>query len=204
MRSKTSKTPSIRPSELIRGTHSQKSRLGQWLATAICGNDITSSCLYVAAIASVYAGVLAPIVLLLVGGVLYLYKKVYTEVVEALPLNGGAYNCLLNATSRFTASLAACMTILSYIATAVISAKTAVEYLHHLIPAFPVIPTTIGILALFALLTIAGITESALVALIIFLFHMATLACFCLLGFSHIQNSLPLGKSVGTFAGVWG
>ena len=140
MKSKTSKTSSVRPSELIRGTHSRKRRLGQWLATAICGNDITSSCLYVAAIASVYAGVLAPIVLLLVGGVLYLYKKVYTEVVEALPLNGGAYNCLLNATSRFTASLAACMTILSYIATAVISAKTAVEYLHHLIPDFPVIP----------------------------------------------------------------
>ena len=195
MRSKTSKTPSVRPSELIRGTHSRKRRLGQWLATAICGNDITSSCLYVAAIASVYAGVLAPIVLLLVGGVLYLYKKVYTEVVEALPLNGGAYNCLLNATSRFTASLAACMTILSYIATAVISAKTAVEYLHHLIPAFPVIPSTIGILALFALLTIVGITESALVALIIFLFHMVTLACFCLLGFVNIPERLDIAKA---------
>ena len=89
-----------------------------------------------AAIASVYAGVLAPLVLLLVGVVLYLYKKVYTEVVEALPLNGGAYNCLLNSTSKLTASLAACITILSYIATAVISAKTAVEYLHHLMPVF--------------------------------------------------------------------
>ena len=195
MKSKTSKTPLVRPSELIRGTHSRKKRLGQWLATAICGNDITSSCLYVAAIASVYAGVLAPIVLLLVGGVLYLYKKVYTEVVEALPLNGGAYNCLLNATSRFTASLAACMTILSYIVTAVISAKTAVEYLHHLIPAFPVIPSTIGILALFALLTIVGITESALVALIIFLFHMVTLTCFCLLGFVNIPDRLDIAKA---------
>lgn len=62
------------PAELIRGTAPQKKRLNQWLATAICGNDITSSCLYVAAIASVYAGVLAPLVLLMVGGVLYLYK----------------------------------------------------------------------------------------------------------------------------------
>ena len=133
--------------EMIHGDTSEKKRLSQWLATAICGNDITSSCLYVAAIATVYAGVLAPVVLLLVGGVLYLYKKVYTEVVEALPLNGGAYNCLLNSTSKLTASLAACMTILSYIATAVISAKTAVEYLHHLMPVFPIIVTTIGIMA---------------------------------------------------------
>lgn len=28
--------------------------LGEWGATAICGNDITSSCLYVAALATVY------------------------------------------------------------------------------------------------------------------------------------------------------
>ena len=94
----------------------------------ICGNDITSSCFYVSSIAVVFAGVLAPLVLLLVIFVLYLYKKVYTEVVEALPLNGGTYNCLLNCTTKFAAALAACMTILSYIATAVISSKTAVEY----------------------------------------------------------------------------
>jgi hypothetical protein len=36
------------------------------LATGICGNDITSSCLYVSAIAAVFAGALAPVVLLLV------------------------------------------------------------------------------------------------------------------------------------------
>jgi len=50
-------SPSTR--ELILGTEQKKKRLGQWLATGICGNDITSSCLYVAAIAAVYAGVLA-------------------------------------------------------------------------------------------------------------------------------------------------
>ena len=195
MGSKKSKNPPVLASELIRGGDSHKRRLGQWLATAICGNDITSSCLYVAAIAAVYAGVLAPVVLLLVGVVLYLYKKVYTEVVEAIPLNGGAYNCLLNSTSKLTASLAACMTILSYIATAVISAKTAVEYLHHLIPAFPIIPSTIGILAVFAILTIIGITESAIVALIIFLFHMITLVTLCLIGFADLPGHLHIAKA---------
>jgi amino acid transporter len=193
------------PRELFLGTQPGK-RLNQWLATGICGNDITSSCLYVSAIAAVYAGVLAPLVLLMVIGVLYLYKKVYTEVVEALPLNGGTYNCLLNCTSKFAAALAACMTILSYIATAVISSKTAAEYLHTIFPNFGVMEGTIFILGLFATLAIIGITESAVVALTIFIFHMSTLAAFCLLGFIRLPTdfhifaanlqSLPMGKDL--------
>lgn len=150
-------------------------RNGQWLATGICGNDISSSCLYVAAIVTVYAGALSPIVLLMVGGLLYLFRKIYAEVGDALPLNGGAYNCLLNTTTKFKASMAACMTILSYLATAVISAKTAVEYLSTLIPGIPILLMTIGLLLAFALLTISGITESARVALNIFVFHLSTL-----------------------------
>jgi amino acid transporter len=180
--------------ELLIGPTSKK-RLNQWLATGICGNDITSSCLYVAAIAAVYAGVLAPVVLLLVGLVLYLYKKVYTEVVEALPLNGGTYNCLLNCTSKFAAAVAACMTILSYIATAVISAKTAMEYLHHILPTFEVMWATVCVLGVFATLAIIGITESAVVALTIFLFHMATLVAFCVMGFVHFPADFHILKA---------
>jgi len=183
------------PRELLEGTQPQPKKLNQWLATAICGNDITSSCLYVSAIAAVYAGVLAPVVLLFVGIVLYLYKKVYTEVVEALPLNGGAYNCLLNCTSKLSASVAACMTILSYIATAVISSKTAVEYLHHLRPTTNVIYGTLAILFIFAILTISGITESAVVALIIFVFHMISLTVFCVLGFTHFPSDFYIFKA---------
>ena len=183
-----------------------KKRLSQWLATGICGNDITSSCLYVSAIAAVYAGVLAPVVLLMVVGVLYLYKKIYTEVVEALPLNGGTYNALLNSTSKFAAALAACMTILSYIATAVISSKTAAEYLHTIFPSFGVMEGTILILGIFATLAIIGITESAVVALTIFIIHMSTLAVFCVLGFIKLPSdfhilkanlsTLPVGKDL--------
>lgn len=156
--------------------------LGQWSATAICGNDITSSCLYVAAICTAYAGYLAPLALLMVAGVLYLYRKVYAEVGGALPLNGGAYNALLNSTTKFRASIAACMTILSYIATAVISAKTAMEYLSQLLPDLPVIPATIGVLVVFAALAIIGISDSARVALGIFIFHIGTLTLFCVVG----------------------
>jgi amino acid transporter len=188
--------PAQQPSteELLIG-HADKKKLNQWLATGICGNDITSSCLYVSAIAAVFAGALAPVVLLLVAFLLYLYKKVYTEVVEALPLNGGTYNCLLNSTSKFAAALAACMTILSYIATAVISSKTAVEYLHSVYPGISVIEGTICVLGVFATLAIIGITESAVVALTIFIFHMSALLVFCVLGFVSMPTDFHIFKS---------
>jgi len=159
----------------------QRDKLGQWLATAICGNDITSSCLYVAAIVATFAGWLAPVCLLIVAAVLYLYRQVYAEVVGALPLNGGAYNALLNSTTKFKASIAACMTILSYMATSVISAKTAVEYFGSLVHV-PVIPVTIAVLGIFTLLAILGITESARVAVGIFTFHMVSLTLLAVIG----------------------
>ncbi len=180
--------PAPTPEELLEG-ETKKERLGVWYATAICGNDITSSCLYVAAISAVYAHALAPLALLIVGGILYLYRKIYTEVVEALPLNGGAYNCLLNSTRKFTAALAACFTLLSYLATAVISAKTAAEYLDNLLPFLPTMEATAAVLLIFAILTILGITESARVALVIFLIHLATLTLFILLSLPVVLQS---------------
>jgi amino acid transporter len=184
------------PEELLLGK-ARKPRLGPWLATAICGNDITSSCLYVSAIAIVYAHALAPVALLLAAGVLYLYRKIYTEVVEALPLDGGAYNCLLNCTRKFDAAFAACLTLLSYLATAVISAKTAAEYLKDLLPIFPPMETTALVLMVFAGLTILGITDSARVALGIFLLHLATLTMFAFWALSGAKLTAMWSLNLG-------
>ncbi len=151
-------------------------KLNQLASTAICGNDISSSVLYVSALAIGFAGQYAWITLLIVSFVLYLFRKIYGEVVGALPLNGGAYNALLNTTSKGTASLAATLTLLSYMATAVISANEGIHYLHHLVPVLPIIPVTIVLLCLFAILAIIGITESAKVAIGIFIFHLTSLA----------------------------
>lgn len=150
-------------------------KLNQLASTAICGNDISSSVLYVSALAIAFAGQYAWITLLIVSFVLFLFRKIYGEVVGALPLNGGAYNALLNTTSKGTASLAATLTLLSYMATAVISANEGIHYLHHLVPVLPIIPVTIVLLCVFALLAIIGITESAKVAIGIFIFHLTSL-----------------------------
>ncbi len=156
--------------------------LGELPATAICGNDITSSCLYVSALAIIAAGKWAWLVLLLVAAVLYLFRGIYAEVVGALPLNGGAYNALLNTTSKRMASLAACLTVLSYMATAVISASEAMHYIHSLWHRIPVIPATVVLLAVFMVLTIMGITESAKVAVAIFITHLTTLTLLLVVG----------------------
>lgn len=164
-------------------------------ATAICGNDITSSCLYVSALAIIYAGKWAWVSLLVVAGVLFLYRRIYAEVVGALPLNGGAYNALLNTTSKSLASMAACLTILSYTATGVISANEAMHYGLGIWPALPVMPATVVLLAVFMLLTIIGIAESSRVATGIFLFHLGALTVLLLAGGLHL-----LGNGLGVLS----
>lgn len=155
---------------------SHPKKLSTFPATAICGNDITSSCLYVSALSIFYAGQYAFIALLIVSAVLYLFRKIYAEAVGALPLNGGAYNILLNTTSKNNASVAACLTILSYMATAVISASEGMHYLATIIPGLPIIIATLVLLTLFLILSILGISESSKVASGIFIFHLTSIA----------------------------
>lgn len=161
-------------------------KLSELQATAICGNDISSSCLYVSALTILYAGQYAWISLLIVALVLFMFRKIYSEVVGAIPLNGGAYNVLLNSSTKRFASLAATLTILSYMATAVISAIEGMHYLDHILMLPDIVIgnlmidgvtiATIGVLLAFTGLAILGIGESAIVAVVIFLFHLTTLS----------------------------
>ncbi|MBC7567219.1 MAG: APC family permease [Pedobacter sp.] len=168
-------------------------KLTQLQATSICGNDISSSCLYVSAMTIAYAGQYAWISLLIVAFVLFLFRRIYGEVVGALPLNGGAYNVLLNTTTKRTASFAACLTIMSYMATAVISAYEAMFYLHYLIHILPLIWATIFVLAIFMVLTITGIGESAIVAVVIFIIHLVSLSLLVFMcGWFLLNNGLDV------------
>lgn len=177
-------------------------KLNELQATAICGNDISSSCLYVSSLTILYAGQYAWISLLIVAAVLFLFRKIYGEVVGAIPLNGGAYNVLLNTSTKRLASTAATLTVLSYMATAVISAGEAMHYLAGIIPALNVIIATVVVLLLFTLLSIIGIGESANVAVVIFLFHLVSLTILVSasvwfliangLGIFHINWEIPI------------
>jgi amino acid transporter len=164
-------------------------KLNELQATAICGNDISSSCLYVSALTILYAGQYAWISLLLVALVLLFYRKIYAEVVGAIPLNGGAYNVLLNTSTKRLASFAATLTILSYMATAVISASEAMHYLQGIFLSLPITIATIVVLLVFTGLAILGIGESARVAVIIFTFHLLTLSILVLAAVWFIINN---------------
>ncbi|MBC7935553.1 MAG: APC family permease, partial [Rhizobacter sp.] len=59
---------------------------------------------------------------------------------------------------------------------AVISASEAMHYLHQSIPSLHVVYATLALLFIFLCLTIIGISESAVVALVIFIFHLASMA----------------------------
>jgi len=164
-------------------------KLNELQATAICGNDITSSCLYVSALTIGYAGQYAWISLLVVAFVLFLFRKIYGEVVGALPLNGGAYNVLLNASTKKIASFAAVLTVLSYMATAVISASEAMHYLHTIFSGLNIMIATVVILLLFTGLAIIGIGESAIVAVVIFLIHLISLSILVIISSLFVFNN---------------
>lgn len=179
--------------------------LGEWAATAISGNDITSSCLYVTGLCIADAGIYAPFSILIAIFTLYLYKQIYAEVGTSLPMNGGTFNVLLHTTNKKTASVAACLTILSYVATGVVSATEAVEYFHSVLDSVPVIPASIAVLAFFAFLSLMGVTESAFAAVLIFVTHILTLsiliiACIvylCEHGFSTLVDNWDYGAPHG-------
>eukprot|EP00977_Amphora_coffeiformis_P017158 scaffold5479_cov199-Amphora_coffeaeformis.AAC.97 len=169
--------------------HAKHHLLQQLEATAISGNDILSSTFYVSGLVSLSAGVLAPLCLALVGGVLYLFRAIYHETVMALPCNGGTYNILLNCTSKQVASMAAIFAIISYITTGVVSALEAVAYLQTVLDPFVSIhreSATIGLLAFFCVITNLGMKESATVAKVIFVAHVATLSVLTVLGTLHV------------------
>ena len=153
-----------------------KHKLNQWMATAISGNDITSSTFYVTGLAVASGGVWAPVCMLLVAGTLRLFCSIYGEAITALPLNGGAYNVLLNTTSKKAAAVAACLSILSYMATAVVSASSALAYLQYIYNGTLVHLGTCLLIACVAALCLWGITESGRVALLVFTCHITTLA----------------------------
>ncbi|RKP09267.1 amino acid permease-domain-containing protein [Thamnocephalis sphaerospora] len=159
-----------------------EAKLGQWRATSIAGNDLIASVFYTIGTCFTVAGPLTPFALILVALALYPFRKILAEVSTALPMNGGTYNCLLNTASKSAASVAASLSLISYTATAVVSASTATACLAGELPEVldsrAVFWLTVGVLIVFAAIVALGMQESSLVALIIFTIHCITLLVF--------------------------
>ncbi|RHZ32341.1 hypothetical protein DYB37_007888 [Aphanomyces astaci] len=149
--------------------------LGEWTSTAITGNDVLSSCLYSAGIVASKAGKMAPLANVLVAATMFLFRFIYVEVVSAIPLNGGSYNTMLNTTSKRWAAFVSALAIIAYLATGVVSAVSASDYLQKELPALDTVWSATAILTVFAVLNVCGLKDSAVVALVIFVVHTLTL-----------------------------
>jgi amino acid transporter len=121
----------------------------------------------------------------MVTGMLFYFRKVYSEAVTAIPVNGGTYNIVLNIASKKTAALVACLSVLSYTATAIVSAFDSIIYLSLLWTSVDIRSFTILILAVFACVTICGVGESSYVACMMFVMHCLVLTILILWGFVY-------------------
>ncbi|GAA5814005.1 hypothetical protein MFLAVUS_007495 [Mucor flavus] len=156
----------------------KRSLIGKWRATSIAGNDLIASVLYSIGPCVVQSGKYAPISMFLVALLMYPMKRIITEVATAMPLNGGTYNALLNSTTKSTAAVAACLSILDYLATCVVSASTASAYLAaevDLPSKLSPFLLTIIILIVFSLICLMGLKESSSLTLSIFTLHSVTM-----------------------------
>lgn len=148
----------------------------------------------------VYSGPLAPVCLGIMALVLYPFTRIISEVSMAVPFNGGTYNIYLNSVSKSIACVVAGISLLDYCGMAVISASSAVSYLSPDLPAsFPVFWLTVGILVLFALVSLFGARDSASLALIIFLFHCLTLLVLSITSVVYIcvhTKELPFANNL--------
>ncbi|KDQ56708.1 hypothetical protein JAAARDRAFT_157891 [Jaapia argillacea MUCL 33604] len=171
----------LAPDDLGRGEETlqgiRRSRvLGQFMASALAGNDILGGVFYtlpaVVGVASVYS----PISLLVAALTLFLWRPVMEELGSALPISGAPYTYLLNVSSKSLALVGAALLLLDFAATAVVSAATAATYLAGEVSLpFPPFVGAILVLVIFTLISLSGLKESARIAFAVLALHGVTM-----------------------------
>jgi amino acid transporter len=113
---------------------------------------------------------------------LFYFRKVYQEVVTAIPVNGGTYNILLNTVSKKIASFVGVMSFLAYVATGIVSAFDAVIYLSVIWPSVNIRLMTVIVLLTFGTITVSGVKDSSFITCTMFVIHMSVLTILILWG----------------------
>ncbi|MEB3298907.1 MAG: APC family permease [Candidatus Sericytochromatia bacterium] len=154
-------------------------QLKWWLAAGLVGADIGTSVFYSTGILLPHVGFAAPLFILGVVLSMWLFKATYQEGCSVNPVNGGAYAMVLGSIGRRAALGIGSLTLLSYLATAVVSALSGAYYLgslwgHHPSRLFIVLVAAIPVVA-FGLLNLVGLKESTRVVLVISVFHFLML-----------------------------
>ncbi|KAI8621167.1 amino acid permease-domain-containing protein [Chytriomyces sp. MP71] len=178
------------PSTTISPQGQAPQKLGSWAATAIAANDLVGSVLYTIGVVTIVAGRLGPLCLLLVALTLvYPFKPILQEVGARIPLNGGAYSCLIHTASKGLAAVAACCSVLDYVSTATVSAASAASYFYFEFGTINVYWASIVVMVLFGFLAMLGVRESSSVSVGILLIHVITLLLVVIAAISEVRSS---------------
>ena len=111
---------------------------------------------------------------------MWFFKAIYEEGCAASPFNGGAYMMVLQTVGRRVAMVVGALTILSYLATAAVSALSGAYYIDSFDnivnwPTAAVCTVAILPVVVFGFLNIVGIKEPAIIVFFIALFHFTLL-----------------------------
>ena len=151
--------------------------MGQFVASAVAGNDVLGSPFY--ALPSLFAasGPYAVIGMFISTLAPFVWRPIMVELASALSVPGASFSYLLNVTAKRIALLGSACALLDFAATAIISAATAAAYLQAEVTIdIPSWVLAAAFLAFFALVSLAGLRESSRVAFAIITFHIGTMA----------------------------
>ncbi len=180
-------SPSGPPTAKAAQHHHGDALLAWWLAAAIVGADIGTSVFYTTGVIMPMVGFAAPFIILVVCLLMWVFKATYEEGCAVSPFNGGAYIMVLQTVGKRFAIVVGALTILSYLATAAVSALSGAYYIDSIDnimnwPVSNIVFAAIAPVIVFGLLNIVGIKEPAMIVFFIAMFH------FCLLLYLDVKG----------------
>ncbi|KAF8998541.1 amino acid permease-domain-containing protein [Cyathus striatus] len=147
--------------------------LGQFTASALAGNAVLGSVFYTLPAVVAVGGIYSPISLFIATLILFLWRPIMEELASALPISAAPYTYILNVSTKSLALVGAALLLLDFASTSVVSAATAATYLAGEV-SLP-FPTWVGaaiVLAIFTLVSLTGVKESARIALVVLSWHV--------------------------------
>ncbi len=173
-----------------------------WIIGAgIVGADIGTSVFYGTGLLFPYVGYLSPLFVFIVCLMMWAFKKTYEEGLALSPYNGGAYVMILRGFGRRTGVLAGGLTVVSYLATAAVSALSGAFYITSLQSGDVELSTIVLIsgipIVIFGLLNTKGIKEPAKIVTGIAGAHFALLLIMVFWGIGFVMfnwEQIDFGK----------
>ena len=181
-----------------------RSYLPWYIAAGIVGADIGTSVFYSTGILFPMVGYMAPVFILGVCLMMWLFKSTYQEGLAMSPYNGGAYVMILRTLGRQIAVPVGALTCVSYLATAAVSALSGAFYMFSLFPQRPdtmtIVLVAMAPIVIFGFLNARGIKEPAKIVTAIAGFHFFLLIIMCLWSLVYLLfHPISLSQFVDVF-----